>query len=275
MRFIYIIFFSILLIACVKQPNPARHYAHKHSSPLRSTNTRQSHASFWDFFSSKPTQRGQYAGRDTYTVRGQTYKTMKSSVGYREKGIASWYGKRFHQQSTSSGERYNMYAMTAAHRTLPLHSYVKVTNLKNGRSVVVRVNDRGPFHSNRVIDLSYAAARGIGILPSGMATVELQATSTPKVTPQVRRPSLKKPQKPAKSRVSSLKKRPSLKHRPNIVHKHASIKPRAKPIIKHKRINHRVGPLKKQTHALTKSKKSLPSRKGVKPSAPAKSALRR
>lgn len=110
-----------------------------------------------------------------YTVAGHTYRPLHSAVGYRERGIASWYGNKFHGRRTASGERYDMYAMTAAHRTLPLPSYVRVTNLENGRSVVVRVNDRGPFHDNRIIDLSYAAASKTGMLGKGTSLVEVTA----------------------------------------------------------------------------------------------------
>jgi rare lipoprotein A len=100
---------------------------------------------------------------------------MSSSQGYSERGIASWYGTKFHGRRTSSGERYDMYAMTAAHRELPLPTYVRVTNLRNGRSAVVRVNDRGPFLGNRIIDLSYAAATKLGILGKGTGLVEVTA----------------------------------------------------------------------------------------------------
>lgn len=111
----------------------------------------------------------------TYVVLGKRYYVMKESRGYVERGVASWYGKKFHGRKTANGERYNMYAMTAAHKTLPIPSYVKVTNLDNGRSVVVRVNDRGPFHSNRIIDLSYAAASKLGFAQNGTGKVELRA----------------------------------------------------------------------------------------------------
>jgi rare lipoprotein A len=100
---------------------------------------------------------------------------MDSSRGYRKRGIASWYGSKFHGRHTSNGEVYDMYAMTAAHKELPIPTYVEVTNLENGRRVVVRVNDRGPFHENRVIDLSYAAAARIGMLAKGTAMVEVRA----------------------------------------------------------------------------------------------------
>jgi len=119
--------------------------------------------------------RSRYGNPASYVVRGKRYHVMASSRGYVERGIASWYGKKFHGHRTSSGETFDMYAMTAAHKTLPLPSYVSVTNLKNGRRVVVRVNDRGPFHPNRIIDLSYAAARKLGIAGHGTALVEVRA----------------------------------------------------------------------------------------------------
>lgn len=111
----------------------------------------------------------------TYVVLGKRYYVMKSSEGYKERGIASWYGNKFHGRKTSNGETYNMYAMTAAHKTLPIPSYLEVTNLKNGKKVIVRVNDRGPFHENRIVDLSYAAASKIGITGAGTGMVEIRA----------------------------------------------------------------------------------------------------
>ncbi len=111
----------------------------------------------------------------SYKVLGKRYYTLPSSRGYVERGIASWYGTKFHGRSTSSGEPYDMYAMTAAHKSLPLPTYVKVTNLRNGRSAIVKVNDRGPFHDNRLIDLSYAAATKLGILAEGTGLVEVRA----------------------------------------------------------------------------------------------------
>ncbi|TVZ37817.1 rare lipoprotein A [Alteromonadaceae bacterium 2753L.S.0a.02] len=109
--------------------------------------------------------------KSPYRVNGKTYHVMQKPEGYREEGIASWYGQKFHGHLTSNGEIYNMYAMTAAHKTLPIPSYVRVTNKTNGRSVIVRVNDRGPFHSGRVIDLTYAAAKKIGIADTGTGKV--------------------------------------------------------------------------------------------------------
>lgn len=114
-------------------------------------------------------------GNRPYEALGQRFVPMKSAAGYRERGTASWYGKMFHGRRTSSGEQYDMYAMTAAHPTLPLPSYAKVTNLSNGKSVVVRVNDRGPFLHGRIIDLSYAAAYKLGIIGQGTGHVEVSA----------------------------------------------------------------------------------------------------
>ena len=110
-----------------------------------------------------------------YEVYGVRYTVMDSSAGYRERGVASWYGKKFHGRDTSSGERYNMYAMTAAHKTLPLPTNVRVTNLETGKSIIVRVNDRGPFVKNRLIDLSYAAALELDVVQNGTAMVEVVA----------------------------------------------------------------------------------------------------
>ena len=116
-----------------------------------------------------------YGNPPSYVVHGRRYYTLASSRNYRERGIASWYGRKFHGRKTSSHEVYDMYAMTAAHKTLPLPTYARVTNLENGSQVVVRVNDRGPFHSNRIIDLSYAAAKRLGILARGTGLVEGEA----------------------------------------------------------------------------------------------------
>ncbi|MFP4154074.1 MAG: septal ring lytic transglycosylase RlpA family protein [Halothiobacillaceae bacterium] len=115
-----------------------------------------------------------YGNPDSYRVLGRTYRVRSSNHGYRAQGIASWYGPGFHGKRTSSGETYDMYAMTAAHTTLRLPAYVRVRNLENGRSVVVRVNDRGPFAGNRLIDLSYAAAQRLGMVETGTALVELE-----------------------------------------------------------------------------------------------------
>ena len=117
-------------------------------------------------------------GNKPYTVFGKRYHPLPHARGYHARGTASWYGKKFHGNTTSNGETYDMYAMSAAHKTLPLPSYVRVTNLSNSRSVVVRVNDRGPFLHNRLIDLSYAAAAKLDMLRTGTAQVEVTAINS-------------------------------------------------------------------------------------------------
>lgn len=119
--------------------------------------------------------RARYGNKSPYTVLGKTYRVRSSARGYDERGIASWYGNKFHGYMTSSFEPYDMYKFTAAHKTLPLPTWARVTNLENGKSVIVRINDRGPFVSNRLIDLSYAAAVRIGIWPKGTGLVEVRA----------------------------------------------------------------------------------------------------
>lgn len=116
-------------------------------------------------------------GNSPYTVFNVGYRPLRNAEGYRERGVASWYGKKFHGRRTSNGEAYDMYGMTAAHKTLPLPSYVRVRNLNNGKSVIVRVNDRGPFLNNRLIDLSYAAAARLGIIGTGTGIVEVETIS--------------------------------------------------------------------------------------------------
>ncbi len=113
--------------------------------------------------------------KNPYTVFGKTYHLLPSAEKYRQVGIASWYGTKFHGNPTSNGEIYDMYAMTGAHKTLPIPSYVRVTNLENNRSIVIRINDRGPFHRDRIIDLSYVGALKLGFADQGTARVEVQA----------------------------------------------------------------------------------------------------
>ncbi len=123
----------------------------------------------------RPEARSKYGNGPVYEVLGKRYSVMPTSAGYRERGVASWYGRKFHGRLTSNREVYDMYAMTAAHKTLPLPTYVRVRNLRNNRSVVVRVNDRGPFVHNRIIDLSYAAALKLDMVQEGTSLVEVTA----------------------------------------------------------------------------------------------------
>ncbi|MCP1672969.1 rare lipoprotein A [Natronocella acetinitrilica] len=118
--------------------------------------------------------RSRWGNPETYEVFGVTYRLMEQGEGHVEEGIASWYGKKFHGRRTSSGEPYDMYAMTAAHKKLPIPIYARVTNLENGRSVVVRINDRGPFAHDRIIDMSYAAAYRLDMVDSGTARVRVE-----------------------------------------------------------------------------------------------------
>lgn len=125
--------------------------------------------------------RSRYGNPDSYEIFGRTYSVMKSAEGFTQKGYASWYGRQFHGKRTSSGKPYNMYAMTAAHREIPLPSWAEVTNLENGRSIVVKINDRGPFvdPEKRIIDLSYAAAVRLGMADKGTAPVKLKVIASP------------------------------------------------------------------------------------------------
>ena len=119
--------------------------------------------------------RARYGNHSPYTVLGKTYTVLPTSKGYHERGIASWYGSKFHGRRTSSGELYDMHLATAAHKSLPLPTYAEVTNLDNGRRMIVKINDRGPFHDDRIIDLSYAAAIKLGVDQTGTARIDVRA----------------------------------------------------------------------------------------------------
>lgn len=121
-------------------------------------------------------------GNSNYTLRGENYTIIKDPKGFKQEGQASWYGKKFHGHLTSNGEIYDMYSMTAAHKELPIPSYVKVTNKDNGKTTVVRVNDRGPFHPGRIIDLSYAAALKLDVIRTGTANVAIEVISVDRPT---------------------------------------------------------------------------------------------
>lgn len=122
-----------------------------------------------------PLPKSRYGNPESYVVNGKRYFVLQSANGYRKRGIASWYGTKFSGQITSSGEPYDLWSLTAASRTLPIPVYARVTNLDNGRSIIVKVNDRGPFVKNRLIDLSYAAAKKLGYADTGTARVEVSA----------------------------------------------------------------------------------------------------
>lgn len=137
-----------------------------------------------------PVTRTLAGNKSPYTVNGRTYHVMSTEAGYQETGMASWYGRKFHGHLTSNGEIYDMFSLSAAHKTLPIPSFLEVTNLDNNRSVIVRVNDRGPFHDDRVVDLSYAAAAYLNYADKGTARVRVKALVPAQVTPPDRSPVL-------------------------------------------------------------------------------------
>lgn len=129
-------------------------------------------------------------GNSNYTLRGESYTIIKDPRGFKQEGIASWYGKKFHGHLTSNGEIYDMYSMSAAHKELPIPSYVKVTNKDNNKTAIVRVNDRGPFHQGRIIDLSYAAALKLDVVRTGTANVAIEVITVERPTQEHKQESL-------------------------------------------------------------------------------------
>lgn len=165
MRLIMVVVLTVVFVAACTSP-----YKIKDSAPKKPTRIDRTEKVI-----PKVEPKSKYGNPKSYVVFGKRYYTLPTSKGYVEQGIASWYGTKFHGRRTSSGETYDMYAMTAAHKTLPLPTYARVTNKRNGRSIIVRINDRGPFHDNRIIDLSYAAATKLGIVTMGTGLVEVRA----------------------------------------------------------------------------------------------------
>jgi rare lipoprotein A len=168
--FLLLLPFIFLLASCsttraVKQDGPPNFYVDETKIPNATP---------------KMEKPAKYGNMSSYRVFGKRYYTLKSSKNYDARGIASWYGTKFHAQRTSSGERYDMLAMTAAHKSLPLPTYVEVTNLANKRKIIVKVNDRGPFMGDRIIDLSYVAAKKLGMANRGTAYVRVRAIN-PKI----------------------------------------------------------------------------------------------
>ncbi|MFA6037717.1 MAG: septal ring lytic transglycosylase RlpA family protein [Legionellales bacterium] len=171
LRLIIIFTLSTLLIGCGSVTKTNSRYAQEHdSAPGEPKDVKDVPDAV-----PKHEPKSKYGNMDSYEVFGKRYYTKDSSSGYVAQGKASWYGTKFHGARTSSGETYDMYEMTAAHTTLPLPTYARVTNTANGKSVIVKINDRGPFHSDRIIDLSYAAAARIGILNQGVGHVKVEA----------------------------------------------------------------------------------------------------
>lgn len=166
---------TLVLIACSGQPNTPWGRS-SDGAPLRSITADQVENAV-----PRPDPILAAGNKSPYTVLGKSYSILNDASGYREQGIASWYGTKFNGQKTSNGEIFDLYQATAAHKSLPIPSYAKVTNLNNGKSVVVRVNDRGPFHSERLIDLSYGAAVKLGYMAQGTAPVEVELLDIPGV----------------------------------------------------------------------------------------------
>ncbi|MFT6988315.1 MAG: rare lipoprotein A [Paraglaciecola sp.] len=163
-RYLGFIILGFLVVACAPS---GRYYQHQDSAPEVVPQYVTAKDAVPKYETYAP------ANMRPYTIRGIRYQPLNTGKGFSDEGHASWYGNKFHGHLTANGEIYDMYEMSAAHKTLPLPSFVRVTNLKNGKQVVVRVNDRGPFHSGRVIDLSYAAALKLDVLKHGVADVKL------------------------------------------------------------------------------------------------------
>jgi len=160
---------ALLLNACTNPPPKERMREVSDSAPLKHIEADEVENAV-----PRPDPILAVGNKSPYTVRGVEYEILDDARNYREQGIASWYGTKFNGRKTSNGEIFDLYKATAAHKTLPIPSYALVTNLNNGRSVVVRVNDRGPFHADRVIDLSYGAAVKLGYMKQGTAPVEVE-----------------------------------------------------------------------------------------------------
>ncbi len=197
MKIPYILFFFILLPLLNACSSSSSRYQHAHdSTPSRLPNQ----AELKDAIPrGEKYSRG---GNKNYQVRGINYQVLTHADNFEETGIASWYGRKFHGHLTSNGEIYDMYAMSAAHKNLPLPTYLKVTNLANNKSVIVRVNDRGPFHEKRIIDLSYSAAYKLDMLKTGTAQVKI--TSITKIESDITTLKINKIEVPAKLSHNSL-----------------------------------------------------------------------
>ena len=179
-RILYLMAVLAVIDACssvspprVENPNAGRYSIMQDRAPERSININDIPEVVLE-----PVVRTLAGNRSPYAVLGKSYFVLPSEEGYSERGIASWYGEKFHGHKTSNGEVFDMYQVSAAHKSLPIPSFLRVTNLDNNRSIIVRVNDRGPFHDNRIIDLSYAAALKLGYADIGTARVQLDAIIT-------------------------------------------------------------------------------------------------
>ncbi|MEX0618464.1 MAG: septal ring lytic transglycosylase RlpA family protein [Pseudohongiellaceae bacterium] len=175
-RLVFTLAPAVLLAGCATTPEPAiTENAGRYSISQDRAPGIQVDVSSIPEVIPEPVERTLAGNRSPYTVLGKTYRVMATEEGYRENGVASWYGEKFHGHHTSNGEVFDMYKVSAAHKSLPIPSFLRVTNLENNRSLIVRVNDRGPFHGDRVIDLSYGAALKLGYADRGTARVMLEA----------------------------------------------------------------------------------------------------
>lgn len=180
--------FALLLVSACSTTPPAEEYEYEYGSPADRLRPDYAPDGSQGPFTSGPIneptpkveEKSGLGNPPYYEVDGVVYHVMDSGDGYKDAGVASWYGQKFHGRRTSSGEVYDMYQFTAAHKTLPLPSYARVTNLDNGQSVIVKINDRGPFKKNRIIDLSYAAAKKLGYMDQGTARVEMEVLASPR-----------------------------------------------------------------------------------------------
>lgn len=166
---ILVAIFMTVMTGCSMAPSQSRYAIKKDHAPQRLPSAQEITDLIPVFI-----EPSRWANKD-YEINGKTYYVLKDATGYKTTGIASWYGQKFHGHQTSNGEIFDMYRLSAAHKTLPIPSFVKVTNLENNKSTIVRVNDRGPFHPDRVIDLSYGAAHKLGVLKHGTANVSVEA----------------------------------------------------------------------------------------------------
>lgn len=188
LRWCLLCFACLLLMACAARDGLPRNYRSFDASNIPNAVP-------------KVEPKSKYGNPSSYVVLGKRYHVLKSAHCYHAKGYASWYGTMFHERLTSSREPYNMYKMTAANKVLPLPTYVRVHNLENGRTIIVKVNDRGPFHANRIIDLSFAAAKKIGMMAKGTALVEIAAIDPRHPNASCSKTATGRPSKNAKPKV--------------------------------------------------------------------------
>ncbi|MEL7557349.1 septal ring lytic transglycosylase RlpA family protein [Stutzerimonas chloritidismutans] len=213
-RLLAVAAFAVLVVGCSSAPTPSPAPAKSAgiSGPGDYSRPHKDGAPWWDVDVSSipdatPTPHNGPFKANPYTVLGKTYYPIGDGRNYRATGTASWYGTKFHGQPTANGEKYDLYGMSAAHKTLPLPSYVRVTNLDNGKAVVLRVNDRGPFYSDRIIDLSFAAAKKLGYAETGTARVKVEGIDPEQWWAERGRPApmvLAQPQKAAKPSAAAL-----------------------------------------------------------------------